>query len=791
MKHQPVLFCLLFLISNGYSQTVDLLRLGYDEEAIISRQTSLTVSNDGTKIAFSYDNKVIKIVDAKSGKVSKLIHGIHEDLFEIRFNQQGNKLISIGNSTNVAIIDITSGDLENQFDVAEKITRVAISPVEDIMVLGIAGSKVLIYNLSKELKLIQTISYKSHHVSALDFDPSGKNLAVAYMPGIRKKVSPRIYDVHTGVEQIAIEPGIYYGLKYTSDGEKIILAGMKGMQKTMMYEYNLKSGILSEAFKKTNWVSLTLYTSLLEKDGFVLSSSIDKAFEVVDLASNEIVYSTKREKTKAMQMFVKMGIDKKRIYPLYDGKSILINYSGGNVNQIYNTETKQIQAFIYSDANNDLATVARDGRLDGNVEAISKLYWTERKSNKKISLDATFDKYYTPRLLPNLLSESGEKFTNLNIEADIENIPVVSIAVKNISAALDRDPQSDIMEFATKQKNINLAVSIDSFPEHALEVKLYHNGKLKSVVPAAGQSNFNFPVILNTAYGINNFFFVVASNENGIESPKAKLIVKYEADTEAKPNLYALILGVNNYKNPKYKLNYALSDAKGFEEMINDGNSRLFGEIKVHTLYDHEVTKQNVIDKFNELAGVMKEQDVFIFYYAGHGTLDQDDVASEFYIVPYDIVQLYGNSKMLKAKAISATEIKDISVRLNAQKQVYIIDACHSAGALESNLTRGAAEERTFAQLARSTGTFWLTAAGSEQFATEFEALGHGVFTYSLLEALSGKDYANGDGTLTIRELSSYVELRVPELSEQYKGRAQYPASFSFGNDFPIKIISN
>jgi len=111
MKHLLILFCLLFLIDKGYSQTVDLLRLGYDEEAILSTQTSLTVSNDGTKIAFSYDNKLIKIVDAKSGKVSKLIHGIHDDLFEIRFNQQGNKIISIGNRTNVAIFNIVSGDL--------------------------------------------------------------------------------------------------------------------------------------------------------------------------------------------------------------------------------------------------------------------------------------------------------------------------------------------------------------------------------------------------------------------------------------------------------------------------------------------------------------------------------------------------------------------------------------------------------------------------------------------------------------------------------------------------------
>jgi uncharacterized caspase-like protein len=169
-----------------------------------------------------------------------------------------------------------------------------------------------------------------------------------------------------------------------------------------------------------------------------------------------------------------------------------------------------------------------------------------------------------------------------------------------------------------------------------------------------------------------------------------------------------------------------------------------------------------------------------------------DGPDNEFYIVPHDVTQLYGNEPLLKEKAISANEIKNLSMSINAQKQVFIVDACHSAGALTSAVTRGAAEERAIGQLARSTGTFWLTAAGSDQFATEFEQLGHGVFTYSLLEALQGKDAGIiTDGSLTIRELSSYIELRVPELSRKYKGNPQYPASFSFGNDFPILIFES
>jgi uncharacterized caspase-like protein len=101
---------------------------------------------------------------------------------------------------------------------------------------------------------------------------------------------------------------------------------------------------------------------------------------------------------------------------------------------------------------------------------------------------------------------------------------------------------------------------------------------------------------------------------------------------------------------------------------------------------------------------------------------------------------------------------------------------------------RGAAEEKAISQLARATGTQWLTASGSEQFASEFSQLGHGSFTYCLLEAFKG-DANPTDKKLTVRQLDAYLQTKVPEITKKYKGTEQYPQSFSFGNDFPIIII--
>ena len=82
-----------------------------------------------------------------------------------------------------------------------------------------------------------------------------------------------------------------------------------------------------------------------------------------------------------------------------------------------------------------------------------------------------------------------------------------------------------------------------------------------------------------------------------------------------------------------------------------------------------------------------------------------------------------------------------------------------------------------------------VASTGSEQFAAEFQELGHGLFTYALIEAIGGAaDGSPKDGRITIREINAYLENVIPELSEKYRGQPQYPVVFSKGQDFPVVV---
>jgi uncharacterized caspase-like protein len=159
---------------------------------------------------------------------------------------------------------------------------------------------------------------------------------------------------------------------------------------------------------------------------------------------------------------------------------------------------------------------------------------------------------------------------------------------------------------------------------------------------------------------------------------------------------------------------------------------------------------------------------------------------NQFYLVPHDVTGISG-SGTLNLKGISGSELQQFSTELKAHKQLFIFDACNSGAVTDMLTSQNNGEEKAIAQLARNTGTFWLTASTAQQYAVEHSALGHGLFTYVLLEGLKGSaNEGIRDDKITVTELSSYLVKWVPEISEKHMNTIQYPTIYGYGRDFPI-----
>nr|MBP7077433.1 UvrB/UvrC motif-containing protein [Bacteroidales bacterium] len=105
----------------------------------------------------------------------------------------------------------------------------------------------------------------------------------------------------------------------------------------------------------------------------------------------------------------------------------------------------------------------------------------------------------------------------------------------------------------------------------------------------------------------------------------------------------------------------------------------------------------------------------------------------------------------------------------------------------------GPEEQRALAVLARSTGTHFLFASTADQLAKEIPQIGHGVFTYAILQAMTGGEgYFKSDAGVSVKDISNYTERKVPDISQTYipGGVPQYPTAYSYGQDFPLVLAS-
>lgn len=532
------------------------------------------------------------------------------------------------------------------------------------------------------------------------------------------------------------------------------------------------------------------YKTLSRRYGF----SADGRYMIFE-NSGYIIYFDLHQKayTKTIPLKKLMGSEYSSFSFSDDGRYI---FTGGRhaTITIFDTENKKVIARLYPDIRRkDWAVVTPDGRFDGNSGALGSMY--HAKGNAIVPLSAMYEKFYTPRLLPRLLA--GETFDPVTVDVnDLKKTPVVTMEFKEGSRNLEVD--DDIKTISSKSANATITVTASCPQDAVSEIRLYQNGKLIETtrnLEVDDDDNSNKTLTRNFQVSLlngNNNFRAIALNSQRSESKPLELIVQYATDktvpgsNTAAAQLHIVVIGINTYKNAKYNLNYAKPDAAAFREAIETGSTGIFSRVNTHYITDTDASKAGISNALDKVKLSAQPQDLFIFYYAGHGVVNDK---KEFYLVPSDVTQLYGNDEGLAQNGLSAAQLQKFSKEIRAQKQLYILDACQSAGALDNIVAaRGAAEEKAIAQLARSTGTHWLTASGSTQFASEFAQLGHGSFTYCLLEAFKGKA-DNGDKKVTVKELDAYLQVRVPEITQQYKGSAQYPASFGYGNDFPLLIV--
>jgi uncharacterized caspase-like protein/uncharacterized protein YgiM (DUF1202 family) len=237
--------------------------------------------------------------------------------------------------------------------------------------------------------------------------------------------------------------------------------------------------------------------------------------------------------------------------------------------------------------------------------------------------------------------------------------------------------------------------------------------------------------------------------------------------------IWAVVIGISQYKTVR-SLKYADKDAMAFRDYL----TRNVGVTPNHmtVLINEQATLFNLKRSLGtELKRKAGPKDTVIIYYAGHGAPETDASSPdgdgmEKYLIPYD-----ADPQDLYTTGLPMREVETIFHRLSAERVIFITDSCYSgatAGRTFSTAARRATLSDGFlTRLSKGKGRVVLTASRAGEVSEERDDLGHGVFTYYLLEGLQGKADMDGDGLITVDEAYSYLSTHVPQAT----GQNQHP----------------
>ncbi len=219
--------------------------------------------------------------------------------------------------------------------------------------------------------------------------------------------------------------------------------------------------------------------------------------------------------------------------------------------------------------------------------------------------------------------------------------------------------------------------------------------------------------------------------------------------------VWALIIGISNYTHAQ-PLAYAATDAQSFSAFLQSPRGGGILPDHIFTLLEEDASRAGILQEFENMWDRVEAGHTIYVFIAGHGVIHPKRPIG--YFIPSD-----GKITNINATSISFLGLAE---QLNAgffeaRQRILLSDMCHAGLGDTANLINNYVMDKFGVE---SEGTFLnLAASGPNETSFEREDLGHGAFTYSLLEALNGQ--STDDPVVSAQELVSYVQRKVPELT--------------------------
>lgn len=234
-------------------------------------------------------------------------------------------------------------------------------------------------------------------------------------------------------------------------------------------------------------------------------------------------------------------------------------------------------------------------------------------------------------------------------------------------------------------------------------------------------------------------------------------------------NAYAIVIGIENYRQKLPKADFATQDARLVAEYL----IKVMGypEENVITLLNDHASNVDLAKYFEKWLpnNVEKDSTVFV-YYSGHGAPEPKTGGA--YLVPYD-----GDPSFISETGYSLKRMYDALGKLPAKEIVVALDSCFSGAGGRSVIAKGARPlvMNLQSNMALSKNITVMSASSGEQISSTYDEKGHGLFTYFMLKGIKNEDVVKPDGSIKMDDLFGYLKPQVERIARKQYNNEQTP----------------
>jgi WD40 repeat protein len=738
--------------------------------------TTLDVNPDRTALSGAFNSgasHAVPIVSKEQGKwVSHHLGGQAQSFYQL---EKADEKLYMATIDNVLSFDLATGQPYRAFETgyfpafATARERIFCGGNDGVLTAydTTTGRKLWSKDLTSEGARI------GYGVQALALHPSGTKIAVSV-----SQSRPFVAVLDTATGETEIELSFKVGTKevlFSSDGSQLFLSqgrelnlydmnyrkvlhtweipGRKSAYLVDLLNHPLEDSVLAldtdGLLVKLNRHRLDVKPESIKLQGVPGPNSFRAEGDKLLIAAGKSAYlcSTKGELLKTYGRHLTQATD-----AIIIDEAVLTTGWDSRV-QIWSREDGSEQAILLAlDEGREWLVLAPDYHFDGSDGAQGLIEW--RWNEQLFEVSRFFERFYQPGLLAQVL-RPGQK------ASAPPSKPVLGSQPPKVSLLPPKPLGNGEYE---------VEIQVDGEHSGDGDIRLYHNGHRVAGSP---------PYKIKAVEGKNRLRASAFNTDKTVESVPSRLTFESDVPPQ-KSTLYIFAAAVNDYPNP---LDFAVEDAKSFVAAFVPG---LYDDVKKVTLLDKHASKEAILKALGDLD--CQPQDTLLVFLAGHGTI----IDNRFHYLPY------GSDGEKSEGALSSRELGNILAELPATRQVLFLDTCH-AGASAKDMAdllvdkkepllasqRGSQIVRDQKLLARQAGTFLVAGSTPNATAAEVPELGHGIFTYAVLNGLRDKN-STEDQQITVNELLRYLNQKVPELSMKFRGSPHGIWQFSAGQDFPI-----